>query len=187
MDYNITMLDDLPDIDEIETGKSLMQTKNSMIPDNMYNKFKGNLRPVRQIPNEAGMNTAMYIGNYTPVNAFPQMSAAMTPITTQQITLPLHTAHTTQYTQNQIPSYYVQQPSQVHQQMPILTESYVNMNKINDRAHAEITMSTENFENKKCDCTNTLKGYLVAIIILLIIFILLLMYFIRVINNLTRR
>jgi len=176
------MLEDLPDIEEIESQANHMYSQNSIIPNDMYNKFKGNLRAVREIPNEAGMNTVKYMGNYTPVPANQPMLNSTFPMTQvpQQITLPLHT---TQLTQNQVPTYYVfSQP--VNSAQPVIQESFTTTSRqIEKPQMAEITMSTERFESQKCDCTSTLKGYLVAIIILLIIFILLLLYFLRVLNN----
>jgi len=191
MDYNVTMLEDLPDIDEIESQANHMYTQNSIIPNDMYNKFKGNLRAAREIPSEAGMNTVKYMGNYTPVPVSQPVLNSNFPVTQvpQQITLPIHT---TQFTQNQVPTYYMQPPittiSQPISTPTVVQESFTSRPPQFEKPQmAEITMSTERYDSPSCDCTSTLKGYLVAIIILLIIFILLLLYFLRVLNNLTVR
>ena len=168
MDYNITLLEDLPDIDEIETQKNLMQNQHSMIPDTMYNKFKSNLRVSRELPSEAGMNTVKYIGNYTPIP--PYINSQMSPMQQYNTQQPMQYM---QYNQNQTQPYFVQQP--------LTTENYSDI-KTNDEIKSTVKNPTQN-----CDCIKRLRAYLIVIIVLLVIFILLMLYFLRVLNFLMSR
>lgn len=181
MDYNITMLDDLPDIDEIESNANHMYSNNNSIMSNeMYSKFKGNLRATREIPREAGMNTTKYVGDYTPVfnTNFPVTQVP------QHLNAPMHMQNQFSYYTHPQLTQYMQQPQHVN---AMFQESFTRQQNSGKPQMTEIAMSTEKHDYSKCRCVNTLKGYLVAIIILLIIFILLLLYFLRVINNLIIR
>jgi len=62
------MLDDLPDIDDLENNNYIYSTNNQIMPTNTYEKYKTNIRQNHVIPVEAGMTRMNYEGSYTPIN-----------------------------------------------------------------------------------------------------------------------
>lgn len=167
MEYNnVTMLDDLPDLDEFEKQNNIMNTQESIIPSNMYNKYKGILRTSHQTPNEAGMNTAKYVGNYTPLPSHLQQAHLYYAQQQQQQFQPQPQQFQPPPQQQQ---YVQQQYQQPPQPKPVITETYSEV--VKDK------------EDKNVEFANVLKGCLIVIIILLVIFIILLLYFLKVIND----
>lgn len=65
---NVTMLEDLPDIEDFENNNYIYSNNNQIMPNNMYEKYKSNIRNTHVIPQEAGMTSMNYQATYTPIN-----------------------------------------------------------------------------------------------------------------------
>jgi hypothetical protein len=72
MNDNITMIDELPDLDDIEVPTPILPKSKglNMIPDDMSNKYQKNIRNSHNVPNESGMYSDNN-GGFTPLITYP--------------------------------------------------------------------------------------------------------------------
>lgn len=181
---NITMLDDLPDLEEFENQQNVMNTMNPnsssrIIPNDMYNKFKGNIRNSYTVPRESGM-----ISNYKPMftplppnSYYNQQFQTMQPTTIQ--TIPSTTIQTMPSTTIQTVPIISSTPTTSIQNNPTFNSTPIKTVKNNQISKPIIEYMEPDQDNSNCD----IKPYLIAIIVLIVIFILTLMYFINVLNK----
>lgn len=167
---NITMLDDLPDLDDMEQNMYVTNSHypkdnnimNGMIPENMYNKYKGVLKNNHQVPPESGMAPIQYKGSYTPI---PKTYQNQESFSTQSM--------------HYIPTSLNQEHQVTGQQAPIYAQPvYVPT--------APLTDNKDEKQGVVKDYSKFLIIFNIIIIVMLFIFIILLFYLIKTINALVK-
>lgn len=170
MKQNITMITDLPDVDELEyQNRPPLYSGAQMLPKDHQEKVAKFIRNTHSAPDESGMISPPYdptlSGPYSPIgvsgNIMPQRPMAQRPIPQPPVRYP------------EDPAYLKKQPPQVPYQVPVPMESFRQSREPGELSCIEVADHIKHCPLCSKFYANDKTLYMIVIIVLSIICILL--------------